>query len=51
MTGVHMAAKMAEVASFEFRRLGSWLGSSVQTMLRSTDKKGMRSEVTKSGIV
>lgn len=51
ITGDHMAAKMAVVASFESRRFGGLLGSSSRTTLRTTDKKGMRREVTNNGIV
>ena len=51
MTGVHIAAKMAEVASFEFSLVGGLPGSSSHTTLRRTDKKGISSEVTKRGMV
>jgi hypothetical protein len=51
MTGVHMAANMAVVASFELSLSGGLFGSSSRTTLRMTERKGMSSEVTNSGIV
>lgn len=51
MTGDHMEAKMAEVASLEVRRFGGLLGSSSRTTLRTTAKKGINRDVTNRGIV
>jgi hypothetical protein len=50
MTGVHIAAKMAVVASLEARRFPGLPGSSSRTTRRTTDRKGIRSDVTKRGI-
>ena len=48
MTGVHIAAKMYDVAAFESRR---WCGlSSERTTRRMTTKKGTRRDVTNRGI-
>lgn len=51
MTGDHMEAKMADVASLEVRRLEGLLGSSSRTTLRTTAKKGINRDVTNRGIV
>ena len=48
MTGVHMAAKTYPAAGLVSRRLPV---SSLRTTRRVTARKGMMSEVTKSGIV
>lgn len=51
MTGVHMAEKMAEVASLEPSRLWGWLGVSSRTTVRMTDRKGINNDVTNKGMV
>lgn len=51
MTGVHMAAKMAVVASLEPRRLCGLPGVSSRTTFKRTERKGIKSDVTNKGRV
>lgn len=51
MTGLHIEAKIASVACFELRRLWDLPLPSSRTTLRTTDRNGMSSEVTNSGMV
>lgn len=51
ITGVHIAAKIAVVAAFEPNLTCGLLGSSSRTTRKTTDRKGMRSDVTNNGIV